>query len=207
MTQKTPQLRDAYAIETPEDNQRVYSAWAETYDQGFIAEMDYRLPQEVARVFRAAGGGGSVLDIGAGTGALGVLLADVAAVDGTDISQEMLDVAATKGVYRNLFWGDLTDHLPCEDATYDAVVSSGTFTTGHVGPDAIEEVLRVVKTEGLIVLSVNAMHWESAGFKAKFDAIEDLIDGPRMETVKIYGARSKGAHKDDLGLIVEFRKS
>ena len=206
MTQKTPNLNDAYAIATPQDNQRVYSAWAKSYDQEFIAEMDYRLPEEVARVFKAAGGAGPVLDIGAGTGALGGLLADVGPVDGTDISQEMLDVAATKQVYRDVFWGDLTDRLPCEDSTYNAVVSSGTFTTGHVGPDAIDEVLRVVKKGGLVVISVNAHHWESAGFKAKFHALGERVDEPRIETVRIYGPRSQGAHKADLGLIVEFRK-
>lgn len=205
MTQKTPNLNDAYAIATPQDNQRVYSAWAKSYDQEFIAEMDYRLPDEVARVFKATGGVGPVLDIGAGTGALGVLLADVGPVDGTDISQEMLDVAATKQVYRDVFWGDLTDRLPCEDSTYNAVVSSGTFTTGHVGPDAIDEVLRVVKKGGLVVISVNAHHWESAGFKAKCDAIQKHVNNIYIDSVQIYGPRAKGPHKDDLAHIIVIR--
>ena len=44
--------------------------------------------------------------------------------------------------------------MPVDDATYDGVVSSGTFTLGHVGPEAIGELLRVTKTGGHIVISV-----------------------------------------------------
>ena len=47
----------------------------------------------------------------------------------------MLDVAQTKGIYRALFAGDLTARLPVDDGTYAGIVSSGTFTNGHVGPE------------------------------------------------------------------------
>ena len=81
---------------------------------------------------------------GAGTGAMGVFLdGQVGPVDGTDISPEMLEVAESKKVYRRLFIGDLTARLDVESGSYRSVVSSGTFTTGHVGPDALDEVLRL----------------------------------------------------------------
>jgi hypothetical protein len=43
---------------------------------------------------------------------------------------------------------------------YGGAVSTGTFTIAHVGPEALDEVLRVVRPGGLVGISVNAQHWE-----------------------------------------------
>ena len=138
MTNGEDDLNAAYALKTPEDSKRLYGAWAQSYDSGFATELDYRLPEHVAQALAARGPTGPILDIGAGTGLVGVALSALGCgpVEGTDISQEMLDMAAQKAVYAKLFIGDITEQLPVEDGTYGAVISSGTFTTGHVGPEA-----------------------------------------------------------------------
>ena len=42
MSKKTPfTVENAYAIETPEDNTRLYGVWAETYDEDFVAASGY----------------------------------------------------------------------------------------------------------------------------------------------------------------------
>ena len=63
-------LEAAYDLETPEDNIKLYAAWADTYDTGYRASMDYVLHRRVGETYHALGGGPKVLDIGAGTGAL-----------------------------------------------------------------------------------------------------------------------------------------
>ncbi|WP_137702513.1 class I SAM-dependent DNA methyltransferase [Marimonas lutisalis] len=208
MTQDDPDLDAAYALQTPEDSVRLYRDWAETYDSAFIDEMDYRLPAHVARVFLEAEPQGPVLDLGAGTGVMGALLAGrVAPVDGTDISREMLEVAARKGVYRRLFEGDLTQRLDVADGSYQSVVSSGTFTTGHVGPDALDEVLRLLAPGGLAAISVNAKHWQGAGFADAFDRMAPNLAALERTEVPIYGPRATGPHATDTGFVLLFRKA
>ena len=210
MTQdKTPSLEGAYALETPEDNLRLYADWAETYDKDFSEAHSYISPQVVAEQYVSEGGGSNVLDVGAGTGLLGeeLIRRGVTDVDATDISAEMLAVAKGKDVYRDLFVGDLTDRLAVADETYDGIVSSGTFTNGHVGPDAFDELLRITKAGGLFVLSINSQHFEAKGFATKFAALGEKITDLKLPEKRIYAEDAEGPHKDDTALFASFRKS
>lgn len=206
---KDPDLDAAYALETPADNQRLYADWAESYDDGFAKDMDYRLPQIVADLLvDLFDGQGVVLDVGAGTG----LVAQHAArrkqmtMDALDISPDMLAVAAEKGLYRDTIVGDLTGRLDIATDTYDAIVSSGTFTHGHVGPDALDEVIRIAKQGAVFVLSINAEHFVARGFQDKFASLEPDIDGLDHRIVDIYGPDVDAAHRQDKAHIAVFQK-
>lgn len=205
MTDKKPGLNTAYDLKTPEDSARLYRDWAETYDSDFAARMDYQMPARIASAF-AARGKGPVLDIGAGTGLVAVELSKlgVGPIDGIDISDEMLTVAATKGVYRRTIAADLTKPLPMANGSYDGFVSSGTFTHGHVGPVALDELLRIAAPGAFFALSVHSAVYDGAGFGKKFAQLEKQIDELTIEAVPIYGAGATGDHRDDKALIVSF---
>ena len=48
-------LEAAYDLETPEDNIKLYAAWADTYDTGYRASMDYILHRTPSQIkIRAA---------------------------------------------------------------------------------------------------------------------------------------------------------
>jgi ubiquinone/menaquinone biosynthesis C-methylase UbiE len=64
---------------------------------------------------------------------------------GVDFSQEMLNIAKQKNVYQSLDLVDLTKKLDYEDNVFDAVICAGTFTCGHVGPEALREMIRITK--------------------------------------------------------------
>ena len=208
MSDGNKELDAVYALQTPDDNRRHYDGWAETYDSDFVADMDYRLPERVAAAFAAAQPDGPVLDVGAGTGLVGVALTElgIGPVDGTDISPGMLAAAAKKRVYARLFEGNLLARLPVPSDSYGSAVSAGTFTNGHVGPDGIDEVIRVTRPGGLIALSVNGEHWDAAGFAAKFESLAPRITDLRRAPVHFYGDKATGAHATDAGWIVLFRK-
>ncbi|MFY0693242.1 MAG: class I SAM-dependent methyltransferase [Paracoccaceae bacterium] len=205
---KKPDLSSAYSLNTPDDSVRLYGDWADTYDSGFAQDMDYQLPTHVAEAYVQAGGGGNLLDVGAGTGLVAERLTrhGIGPIDATDISPEMLEVAGKKELYRTLFAGDVTARLDVPDTTYDGIISAGTFTLGHVGPDAFDELLRIAKPDALFAISINVVHFESAGFRRKLDQLSGSIKALTLPEVAIYGQNSQGEHAQDRGKIALFRK-
>ena len=140
-----------------------YDAWAETYEAEMRA-AGYRHPSVgLALVSRhLPRGAGPVLDAGAGTGLLGEWLGILgyAQVEALDLSAGMLAVAERKGVYSRLTQAALGSPLPFADAAFAAVVSTGVFTTGHVGTEALPELFRITRKGGVIVLTVKLTVWE-----------------------------------------------
>ena len=203
-----PDLDKAYALETPEDNLALYADWATTYDAGFAIDMDYRLPQIVAEILGEQNPQGPILDVGAGTGLVAQAFPTLGSVEihALDISPEMLAVAMNKGFYARAVLADLTLPLQLEANTYGAVVSSGTFTHGHVGPVALDGLLKVAKSGAVFVLAINAEHFEARGFEEKFASLEIDIDELVFREMAIYGAGTDAAHRNDTALIAIFRK-
>lgn len=204
-----PDLDTAYALETPADNLALYADWAQTYDTDFAIHMDYRLPQIVAMVLAEQMPKGPVLDVGAGTGlvAQAFPLRGGIEIHALDISPEMLAVAMNKGHYAYAIQADLTLPLKLDPDTYGAVVSSGTFTHGHVGPDALNALLDVAKPGAVFVLAINAEHFAARGFEAKFSELEANIEDFELREVAIYGAGADVAHRGDTAQIAIFRKA
>ena len=128
-------------------------------------------------------------------------------IDAIDLSPEMLDVAKTKRVYRDLIVADLLKPLPLTEGSYNGVISSGTFTHGHVGPDALDHLMRVAGSGAIFVLTIKQEHYEEHGFAEKFESFGDRIKEFRTAKRAIYGAGEAGEHIDDQGLIVSFRKA
>ena len=96
-----------------------------------------------------------ILDVGAGTGLVGGSLRGrgYTHIDALDICQEMLDVAKDKNIYNKLICAALGEDPVSEIAAgeYDGLISCGTFTIGHVGPGAFNEIVRQVKSGNKII--------------------------------------------------------
>ena len=204
---KEPDLNSAYALETVDEAKRLYADWAETYDSDFSDAQGYVLPLEVVRAFVSEGGAGPVLDVGAGTGLVGEGLSasGVGPVDAVDLSEEMLAVAATKGIYRDHIAADIT--RPLNLKSYRGVVSAGTFTLGHAGPEGMKPLLDIAEPGCLFVISVNAAHFATAGFSAFLAEIEMEITAYRFEDVRIYTNKSDLSHRYDVARLLIFRKA
>ncbi len=209
MTEK-PDVNAAYALEGVEDVKALYRDWADTYDADFVTAMSYVYPQEVTRIFteRRETADVPVLDIGCGSGAVAEALPDPAEIDGLDLSPEMLRVAGAKGLYRRTIEGDLLARLPIPDDTYGALLSAGTFTHGHVGPQALDEVIRIARPGALFVLGINGAHFEEHGFGAAFTRLASAkrITTPDYVDCPVYADDSHD-HADVRALVTVFRKT
>lgn len=201
-----PDLESAYALNGPEDAKRLYRDWADSYDADFGEAQGYRLPMEVARAYVEAGGVGPVLDVGAGTGlvAEGLGSAGIEPIYAVDLSEEMLAVAARKGLYRALIAADVTGPVDLPGTPYAGIVSAGTFTLGHLGPDALLPIFELAAPGALFVISVNAAHFSSAGFEAFLADRANRIADLRMHDVRIYTDKADAAHREDLARLLVF---
>jgi len=116
-----------------------------------------------------------LLDAGCGTGLVGEILHKNSFnnIEGVDFSEEMLSVANQKNIYQSLRLVDLTKKLDYEDNSFDAIVCAGTFTCGHVGPEALKEMLRITKKAGYICFTVRKQEWEASPYKEIIDKLEN----------------------------------
>jgi predicted TPR repeat methyltransferase len=174
-------LGAVYDARGPEDVAALYDNWAATYDAE-MAQAGYRHPSiGLALLARhAPRGAGPVLDAGCGTGLLGDWLRILGfdPLEGLDLSEGMLRVAQAKGSYARLHQLALGQPLPFADGQFAAIISTGVFTTGHVGPEGLPELVRATRPGGPIVLTVKTTLWD-AGFGAALRGM------PGIEVVEI----------------------
>ncbi|MGI9578112.1 MAG: class I SAM-dependent DNA methyltransferase, partial [Microthrixaceae bacterium] len=205
-----------------EENRSLYAEWAATYDADLLANRGYVHHLSVVDAFLSGGDpDGPVLDAGCGTGVVGIELRrrGLQEVDGIDLSPEMLDIARTRrtsaahGVYRNLITADLTGAVALPDSTYAGVVSAGAFTHGHLGPDPIEELLRVARPGARFAIGINADHYEAAGFAKWFTGAErsGLISAFEVASEPIYDQGDYNAsdatdHADTMSAVALFTR-
>jgi SAM-dependent methyltransferase len=173
-------LGAVYQASTPAEIAQIYDSWAETYDTE-MAAVGYRHPTiGLALLSRhLPAGAGPILDAGAGTGLIGEWLAIMGYphVEALDISKGMLAVAARKNIYKAMHNLSLGVELPFPDGCFAAIIAVGVFSTGHVGPEGVDELVRSCRKGGIIVLTVKNTLWEN-GFSAK---INELVSKGKLQ--------------------------
>lgn len=198
-------LNEAYSLKTPEDNKKLYAKWAATYESDFVAKEGYKHPQVIAEIFHNnLPEVKKVIDIGTGTGLVGKYLKahrPEIIIDGIDISPEMLAEAAKKEVYRNLFEQDLTLSVNNTDAPYDALVTIGTFTHGHLGIEVLDNLIPLVKTDGYFVIAVNEAYFHEHNFLDKI--LTKKLNLIHMDKVHVYEESSE--HHQSMNVVIIFQ--
>ena len=185
---------------SPEELMAAYSEWADNYDGDLLGEMGYVAPMIASKLLQnyLDRKDTRILDAGCGTGIVGELLhqGGYGNIEGLDYSQDMLNKARAKSIYKTLNRGDLTGSLDIEDATFDAIISVGTFTCGHVGPEAFGELIRITKTGGHLCFTVREQAWEEDDYRAKLrnyenNSLWELQELRTADYIQQEGARCK----------------
>jgi SAM-dependent methyltransferase len=131
--------------------QEGYGAWAKTYEQEVLENLDRPLLERIQRVVwervREAA------DLACGTGRTGAWLAQrgVAALDGADLTPEMLSAARARGIYRRLETADMLS-TPLPAGSYDLVTES--LADEHIAElePLYAEAARLARAGGYFVL-------------------------------------------------------
>ena len=181
-------LGKVYSATRPEEVAALYDGWADTYDAD-MAVNGYRHPSiSLALLARhLPRGAAPVLDAGCGTGLVGEWLGIIGYfdVEGLDLSTGMLARAKAKGVYTKLHNLALGGPLPFPDGHFAGIVSAGVFTTGHVGAEGLDELIRACRKGGVIVLTVKNTLWDD-GFAARIAELEAQGVVSRAEETEPY---------------------
>ncbi|MCB9896710.1 MAG: L-histidine N(alpha)-methyltransferase [Planctomycetes bacterium] len=183
--------RQAYGARTKDDLRALYARWAESYDDDHeaIGFLGHERAADVLARHLEPSDAVRVLDAGAGTGAAGEALAarGFEHVVGLDLSPEMLERAATKGVHEDLLVADLSRPVDAlaRDA-FDAAVLVGVFSYGQAPAHALDEVLRVVRPGGYVVFTLrDDFHAEDAmGVASHLEALVAARAWEHVETTR-----------------------
>ena len=172
-------LERAYALRgnDPEETLRLYSDWAETYDQTMLDGLSYSSPWRIAVLAAAteARRDARILDVGCGTGLLASCLRarGFNRVDGLDYSAPMLAVAQREGRIDEGFLRDLNERLEMEAECYDLLASTGTFTHGHVQAGCLPQLLELLVPGGRLICTVHCDIWDEGGFGHSLQALTE----------------------------------
>ena len=156
-------LQVARSVTGTADVVELYRRWATDYDHDVFESAGVIGTATIARLlaehveYRTV----SVIDLGCGTGAAGVDLAALGftTIDGVDISAEMLAVAVSKDVYRNVGTADLNALFELPAAPYGASICAGTFVHGHVGSGAISAITAKLEDGAIVAWVVAGDQW------------------------------------------------
>tara|TARA_Y100000590_G_scaffold94843_1_gene107485 strand:+ start:553 stop:1182 length:630 start_codon:yes stop_codon:yes gene_type:complete len=166
-----------YKLKTTKEVMKYYDEWGKEnkYDKDMV-DWNYTGPKETVNVFKkyAFKKNIKIFDAGCGTGLVGVELKKFGYenIDGADLSQKLLDLVPN-GYYDKLEQIDLNKKLKIKNNFYDALMCVGTFTFGHVKPQALNEFIRIVKNKGLICFTINEGIYEEYGFDKKIEELKE----------------------------------
>jgi SAM-dependent methyltransferase len=178
-------INSVYRSPSREALQSTYDQWAASYDADMVLTGYVHYPVLTGLVCRyVPRKDATILDAGVGTGALGSLLNLLGYnnLSGIDMSQGMLAKAAERKCYSDLQRAVLGEKLDFVDRSFDAIISTGTFTEGHAPASAFDELVRLLETDGVLIFTMAGMVWEEKGFKAKLAA---MVEARILKAVEI----------------------
>ena len=164
-----------------------YKDWANKnkYNKDMV-EWEYSAPKSTVSILSkyVSNKRAKILDAGCGTGLVGIELRKKGYknIDGVDFSENMLNLVP-KGIYKNINKLDLNKKLKIKSNLYEIIICVGSFTFGHVKPNALNEMIRITKKNGLICFTINEGVYESYGFNKK---IHELIKKNLWEIKELF---------------------
>ena len=176
-----------YKLKTTDEVMKYYDEWGEKdkYNKDMV-EWNYTGPKETVEVFKKYNENKEILifDAGCGTGLVGLELKKFGFkyFHGADLSQKLLNTVP-ENLYQKLIKVDLNKPIDVRDNYYDAIMCVGTFTFGHVQPQALDEFVRITKKNGLICFTINEGIYKEYGFDKK---IEDFKKDNKWEELEFF---------------------
>ncbi|MEL6767552.1 MAG: methyltransferase [Pseudomonadota bacterium] len=156
----------------------LFDQHAESFEATLVLSLGYSIPEQTAEALARLGLGPFArgLDLGCGTGLAGEALEEVVgAMDGVDLSEGMLEIAAEKEVYEGLFAGDAVAFLEgSAPGAYDLVVATDVLPYLGAVDALFDGFARVLAPGGVVTFSTETLP------AAAFEGTPGWRVGPRQ---------------------------
>ena len=150
--------------ESETQNQEIYQDYAKVFDN--MMDTGYRTPEILSKMCAKHMNINStealLLDVASGTGRLGQELKTLGyegIIDGIEASSEMIKECMKKMIYRDVKQHFLSEKypMPYPDNTYDIVVCAGAVILGHVPPQCLDDMIRILKPGGILLFNITQL--------------------------------------------------
>jgi predicted TPR repeat methyltransferase len=136
----------------------LFDQFSADYDGRMRQQLRYQAPEvlrALANLVMAGADGLTILDLGCGTGLAAEAFADLTlAIDGIDLSPEMIAKARARGRYRHLAVADIETALAQEGPDYDLILAADTLVyLGDLAP-TLHGVARRLRPDGNFLFTV-----------------------------------------------------
>lgn len=183
-------LDKVYNARTPDETRELYDAWSKSYEEE-VGTNGYATPARCAEALArfVKDPDTPVLDFGCGTGLSGLALraAGLQVIDGVDLSDGMLELAARKGAYRTLSTIGPEDPVP---DGYTVMAAIGVIGAGAAPATLLERIVTQLPAGGLLVFSFNDHALADPAFTSAADRLKTA--GTVVERFCEYGPHLPG---------------
>lgn len=163
--------------QNPNELRKNYDQWAATYEID-VGGVWKPVPLAAALMLseQVSNKRGVILDVGVGTGLVGMALAELGFDDliGIDISPGMLEQAAEKGLYRSLVCCAIGDERFGNLERANGIIATGVFAETHAGSAELRALQEKIEPAGTLVFTAR---------RSFLPKIQNTLDQPEWTLV------------------------
>ena len=172
-------LKTVYSETSSSNLNKHYKNWANLYDTD-MSSWGYAYPLQLNKILTnklKLKKTIKILDAGCGTGYVAEVLSKLnyKNITGIDFSEEMLAIARSKKIYKKLMCQSLNETIELRSKQFELIICTGVLTSGHVGPSAINELVRLLKPQGFFVCSIAESVYKKNGFEKEIKNLKNLV--------------------------------
>jgi len=172
-------LKTVYSETSSSKLNKHYKNWANLYDTD-MSSWGYAYPLQLNKILTnklRLKKTIKILDAGCGTGYVAEVLnkLNYKNIIGIDFSEEMLAIARSKKIYKKLICQSLNEKIELRSKQFELIICTGVLTSGHVGPSALNELVRLLKPQGFLVCSIAESVYKKNGFEKEIKNLKKLV--------------------------------
>ena len=172
-------LKTVYSETSSSKLNKHYKNWANLYDTD-MSSWGYAYPLQLNKILTnklRLKKTIKILDAGCGTGYVAEVLnkLNYKNITGIDFSKEMLTIARSKKIYKKLICQSLNEKIELRSKQFELIICTGVLTSGHVGPSAMYELVRLVKPQGFFICSIAESVYKKNGFEKEIKNLKNLV--------------------------------
>ena len=172
-------LKTVYSETSSSKLNKHYKNWANFYDTD-MSSWGYAYPLQLKKILTnklRLKKTIKILDAGCGTGYVAEVLSKLnyKNITGIDFSEEMLTIARSKKIYKKLMCQSLNEKIELRSKQFELIICTGVLTSGHVGPSALHELVRILKPQGFFICSIAESVYKKNGFEKEIKNLKNLV--------------------------------